>query len=128
MRRHPEYGREAILKAEQRAGVRDDATLEVAKDIVYAHHERWDGTGYPQGLRGEDIPIAGRLMAVVDVYDAVVTRNVYIQPLTHEQAVKFIASARGTRFDPAVVDAFMQLESAFRTISEPVVSPSGAEG
>ena len=70
MRKHPTLGREVILKAEQRVDVRDDATLAMAKDIVYTHHERWDGTGYPQGLRGSNIPIAGRVMAIVDVYDA----------------------------------------------------------
>ena len=73
MRRHPELGRDVILKAEQQVGVHDDATLAMAKDIVYTHHERWDGTGYPQGLRGADIPIPGRVMAIVDVYDAVVS-------------------------------------------------------
>src|SRR5205085_8363151 len=67
MRKHPELGRDVILKAESRVGVRDDATLEMAKDIVYTHHERWDGGGYPQGLRGTAIPVAGRVMAVVDV-------------------------------------------------------------
>ena len=77
MRKHPELGRDVIMKAEARVGVRDDATLAMAKDIVYTHHERWDGTGYPQGLRGTDIPVAGRVMALVDVYDAVRARSLY---------------------------------------------------
>src|SRR6185436_1048849 len=77
MRRHPELGRDVILRAESRVGVRDDATLQLAKDIVYTHHERWDGKGYPQGLSGVDIPIPGRIMAVVDVYDAVHARSLY---------------------------------------------------
>jgi len=89
--------------------VRDDATLNMAKDIVYTHHERWDGTGYPQGLRGTDIPIAGRLMAVVDVYDAVATRELYTASMSHDQTVKFIVSGSGTHFDPAVVDAFVKV-------------------
>jgi response regulator RpfG family c-di-GMP phosphodiesterase len=126
MRRHPEYGREAILKAEQRAEVHDDVTLELAKDIVYSHHERWDGEGYPRGLRGEHIPMAGRLMALVDVYDAAVTRNVYRPSLTHEQAVKFIGSGKGTQFDPAVVDAFIQVAPAFKAISAEAIANSGA--
>ena len=73
MQKHPEYGHDVILKAEGRVGVRDDATLAMAKDIVYTHHERWDGTGYPRRLRGTEIPVAGRVMAVVDVYDATTT-------------------------------------------------------
>ena len=85
MRRHPELGRDVILKAEARVGVRDDATLQLAKDIVYTHHERWDGTGYPQGLRGDDIPTAGRIMAVVDVYDAVRARSLYNKCLSHDE-------------------------------------------
>ena len=77
MRKHPVHGRDVILKTEQEVGVRDDLTLAIAKDIVYTHHEKWDGSGYPQGLRGNDIPIAGRLMALVDVYDAAHSRRVY---------------------------------------------------
>jgi len=117
MRRHPEYGREAIRKAEQRAGVRDDRTLEMAKAIVYTHHERWDGKGYPEGLKGEAIPVAGRVMAIVDVYDAAVTRTVYRPSLPHDQAVQFIAGGSGTHFDPAVVDAFLEVAPAFKTVS-----------
>ena len=72
----------------------------MAKDIVYTHHEKWDGTGYPEGLRGAAIPIAGRLMALVDVYDAVTTRRVYREPMSHDDAVAFIVAGRGTHFDP----------------------------
>ena len=77
MRRHPEYGRDVILKAEHEAGVHDDVILSLAKEIVYTHHEKWDGTGYPQGLRGPDIPIPGRVIALVDVWDAIRTRRLY---------------------------------------------------
>jgi HD-GYP domain-containing protein (c-di-GMP phosphodiesterase class II) len=114
MRKHPTLGREVILKAEQQAGVRDDATLNMAKDIVYTHHERWDGTGYPQGLRGTDIPIAGRLMAVVDVYDAVGTRQLYGPSMAHDETVRFIVSGKGTHFDPTVVDAFVKVAPRLR--------------
>ena len=118
MRRHPIYGRDVILRAEQQVGVRDDAILSLAKDIVYTHHERWDGSGYPQGLRGTDIPVPGRLMAVVDVYDATVTRTLYKKPMTHENAVQFIISGKGTHFDPAVVDAFLSVASEFRRVAQ----------
>jgi len=114
MQKHPALGRDVIYKAEEQAGVRDDATLEMAKAIVYTHHERWDGSGYPQGLRGKDIPIAGRVMAVVDVYDAATTRELYRASITHDEARQFIVRAKGTHFDPAVVDAFEKVADAFR--------------
>lgn len=117
MRKHPLYGRDALLKAEQQVGVRDDAILAMAKDIVYTHHEWWDGSGYPQGLRGEQIPVEGRLMALVDVYDAAVTRNVYRQAMPHEHVVDFIVAAKGTHFDPAVVEAFIQVAASFKDVS-----------
>lgn len=117
MRKHPVLGRDVILKAQETVGVRDDATLAMAKDIVYTHHERWDGTGYPQGLQGRQIPIAGRVMAIVDVYDAVVARNLYKPAMSHDAAVKFIVDGKGTHFDPAVVDAFVVVEPIFRHVA-----------
>jgi hypothetical protein len=113
MRKHPAHGRNVILKAQQQVGVRDDAILAMAKDIVYTHHEWWDGTGYPEGLRGTAIPVAGRLIALVDVYDAAVTREVYRQPMPHAKAVDFIVAGKGTHFDPAVVDAFVVIAPSF---------------
>ena len=107
MRSHPELGRDVILRAEARVGVRDDVTLQMAKDIVYTHHERWDGTGYPQGLRGTDIPIPGRIMAVVDVYDAVRARSLYCACRSHEETVNLIVAGKHSHFDPDVVDAFL---------------------
>jgi response regulator RpfG family c-di-GMP phosphodiesterase len=118
MRTHPVLGRDVILKAEARVGVRDDTTLAMAKDIVYTHHERWDGTGYPEGLSGPAIPLAGRVMAVVDVYDAVRARSLYRAPLSHDDTVQLIVKGRGTHFDPAVVDAFLRVSPDFRTVSE----------
>ena len=118
IRKHPVYGRDVIAKAERQAGVHGDAALAIAKDIIYTHHEWWDGTGYPQGLKGTDIPIAGRIMALVDVYDAVHTRKLYSSPRSHEETVSLIVAARGTHFDPAVVDAFVQVSSLLRDLSE----------
>jgi HD-GYP domain-containing protein (c-di-GMP phosphodiesterase class II) len=117
MRKHPVHGHDVILNAERDAGVHDDVILAMAKDIVYTHHEKWDGSGYPQGLRGTQIPIAGRLMAVVDVYDAAVTRRLYRTPLTHEDAVTLIRNGKGTHFDPAVVDAFLTVAGDLRRLS-----------
>jgi HD-GYP domain-containing protein (c-di-GMP phosphodiesterase class II) len=122
IRTHPVLGRDVLLKAEARVGVRDDATLAMAKDIVYTHHERWDGTGYPQGLRGLEIPVAGRVMAVVDVYDAVHARSLYNRCLSHDDTVSLIERGRGTHFDPAVVDAFVCVADRFRIVSDEPLS------
>jgi adenylate cyclase len=121
MRKHPALGRDVILKAEARVGVRDDATLQMAKDIVYTHHERWDGAGYPQGLRGAEIPLAGRVIALVDVYDAVHARALYRHCMSHDDTVALIVSGKGSHFDPAVVDAFLSVADRFRrTSDEPI--------
>lgn len=118
MRKHPVLGREVLVKAEQKVGVHDDATLAMAKEIVYTHHERWDGTGYPQGLRGTGIPIPGRVMALVDVYDAAVARTLYRPTMSHQDCVKLIVAGKGTHFDPAVVDAFVRASTVIEHVSQ----------
>ncbi len=117
MRRHPALGHDVILKAEQQVGVHDDVTLAMAKDIVYTHHERWDGSGYPQGLRGTEIPIAGRVMAIVDVYDAASARTLYRRTMSHDDTVKFIIAGKGIHFDPAVVEAFASVAAVIERVS-----------
>jgi CHASE2 domain-containing sensor protein len=118
MRKHPIYGRAVIINAERAAGVRDDETLAIAKEIVYAHHERWDGTGYPEGLAGEQIPTVGRLIALVDVYDAMRSPRPYHRAMAHEEVAETIVRGRGTHFDPAVVDAFVAIAPAMKSLSE----------
>jgi adenylate cyclase len=118
MQQHPRYGRDVIEQAQQAVGVRDDVTLAIAKDIVYTHHEKWDGTGYPQGLRGTHIPIPGRIMALVDVYDAVHTRRLYDAPRSHADTIAFIQRGSGSHFDPAVVDAFVAVADALSVLSD----------
>ncbi len=115
MRRHTVYGRDAIQAAAKNLG--DNSFLRLAQEIAYTHQERWDGGGYPQGLAGEAIPIPGRLMAIADVYDALISRRVYKAPFTHAQAVAVIRDGRGSHFDPAMVDAFLDVQETFRQIA-----------
>jgi putative two-component system response regulator len=112
MKRHTVYGRDALALAEARLG--QNSFLRLGAEIAYTHHERWDGTGYPQGLAGEAIPLPGRLMALADVYDALISRRVYKMPFPHTQAVTIIAQGRGSHFDPLVVDAFLMEAERFR--------------
>ena len=119
MRLHPVYGFETISKAQRQVGIdtgNDAAVLQIAKDIVYTHHEWWDGSGYPQGLFGADIPVAGRIVAVVDVYDALVEPRPYRRRLRHEEAVELIVAGRGTQFDPTVVKAFLTVALDFQEL------------
>jgi len=116
MKTHPTLGRDAIVRAQELSGQRMNF-LEVAKEIVYSHHEKWDGSGYPQGLAGEAIPLAARLMAVADVYDALISNRIYKSGMTHARAMQLIADGRGTHFDPEVVDAFVALGPTFEAIS-----------
>ena len=117
MKTHTTLGRDAVEAAERRLG-RPVAFLQCAKEIAYSHQEKWDGSGYPQGLAGEDIPIAARLMAVADVYDALICRRVYKPPMTHDAAVQFILEGRGQHFDPAVVNAFIEIQEEFCKIAQ----------
>lgn len=112
---HTLYGRDVILSTEKKLG--RNSFLRMARDITYSHHEKWDGSCYPEGLKGEEIPLAGRLMAVADVYDALISKRVYKRQLPHEKAVQIITNGRGTNFDPAIIDAFLAVENQFREIA-----------
>jgi putative two-component system response regulator len=116
MKTHTTLGRDAILNAEKEMGVHVEF-LTFAKEIAFSHQEKWDGSGYPQGLRGTQIPISARLMAVADVYDALISRRVYKEPMPHEQAVAIIEQTRGKHFDPDVVDAFLEIQDTFNAIA-----------
>jgi HD-GYP domain-containing protein (c-di-GMP phosphodiesterase class II) len=118
MQKHAKFGFDTIDRAERRFGSgANSAFLRVAKEMAFTHHEKWDGTGYPQGLKGEDIPVAGRIMAVADVYDALICRRPYKPPFTHEDAVKIIGELKGISFDPEVVEAFMEIHEEFKRIT-----------
>ncbi len=116
MKQHPALGRSAILNAEYELGL-EVPFLKYAKEIAYAHQEKWDGSGYPLGLAGDNIPISARLMAVADVYDALISRRVYKEGMSHEQAVQLIIEGRGSHFDPDITDAFLELQDDFIAIA-----------
>jgi len=94
---------------------RDDGFLLYAKRFAGSHHEKWDGSGYPRNLRGENIPLEGRIMAVADVYDALVSERPYKKAFSHEQAVEIISEASGTHFDPKIVEVFLSIADVFRS-------------
>jgi len=108
MKTHCKLGRNSIVAAEQRLGV-ELPFLSFAKEVAYSHQEKWDGTGYPEGLSGDDIPISGRLMAIADVYDALISQRIYKEGMSHEKAVGIIVEGKASHFDPDVVDAFIEI-------------------
>ncbi|WP_320172080.1 HD domain-containing phosphohydrolase [Maridesulfovibrio sp.] len=115
MKKHAQYGRDALAGAEAALG--GNSFLHYACEIALSHHEKWDGSGYPQGLAEEDIPLSARIMAIADVYDALISKRVYKKPFPHAKAVRIISEGRGTHFDPRLADAFMEIEEQFRQIA-----------
>jgi len=104
---------EAVTAAHHNAGY-----LRIARDIALTHHERWNGTGYPQGLAGDDIPLCGRITAVADVYDALTSKRSYKEAYSHDTACRIIEAGRGTQFDPRVIDAFRKCAPQFWEASQ----------
>jgi HD-GYP domain-containing protein (c-di-GMP phosphodiesterase class II) len=115
IKKHTIYGYEALLAAERHLG--DNSFLRVGREIAYTHHEKWDGSGYPQGLKGEEIPLFGRLMAIADVYDALISKRIYKSAVAHEEAVRIMADGRGTQFDPDILEAFLEIHSSFKIVA-----------
>ena len=116
MKTHTTLGRDAIEYAEQLLGTKVEF-LSIAKEIALSHQEKWDGTGYPEGLSGDDIPISARLMALADFYDALVSRRVYREGMPHEKVVEIILASKASHFDPDIVDAFVEILEEFRAIA-----------
>ena len=117
MKTHTTLGRDAIQQAEDQLGMPVEF-LQYAKEIAYGHQEKWDGSGYPQGLAGDAIPLSARIMAVADVYDALISRRVYKEGMPHDKAVDIMRHGRGSHFDPDILDAFLQLLPEFQGIAQ----------
>ncbi len=115
MKKHTTFGCDALRTATKKLGT--ESFLYFAEEIAYTHHEKWDGSGYPRGLKVEEIPVSGRLMALADVYDALISKRVYKPPFPHSKAVAIIFEGKGQHFDPDMVDAFMELKENFRHIA-----------
>jgi putative two-component system response regulator len=122
MKTHTALGRDAVLAAERLLSS-DLSFLRFAREITYDHHERWDGGGYPRGLAGEKIPISARLMSLADVYDALISRRVYKEPMPHAEAVDWILRGAGSQFDPAMVEAFRDIADTLQTAAGRFTDP-----
>ncbi|MDD0810107.1 two-component system response regulator [Curvibacter sp. RS43] len=122
MKTHTTLGYLAIDRAEKSLGM-NLPFLAPAKEIALYHQEKWDGSGYPEGLVGEAIPLSARLMAVADVYDALISRRVYKGAMTHDEAMAILRQGRGQHFDPDVFDAFLEVENDFRRIAISLSDP-----
>ena len=113
------YGHDALQAAEQKLG--ENTFLRFAKEIAISHHEKWDGSGYPYGLKEEAIPLVGRMMAMADVYDALISKRVYKPPFPHEKAVDIIVNGDGRtephHFDPDILKVFKDAAEDFRQVA-----------
>ncbi|MCL2036417.1 MAG: response regulator [Oscillospiraceae bacterium] len=116
MKTHAQEGELIINKIISRS--EGKTFLQYAKIFAGYHHERWDGKGYPHGLSGKDIPLQGRIMALADVYDALVNARPYKKPFSHDEAVEIIVEGKGTQFDPLIVDVFFEVREQFKTVTE----------
>lgn len=126
MKLHTNYGRETILSVERYLGESNEF-LRFAREITYSHQEKWDGSGYPENLSGDAIPISARLMAVADVYDALISRRVYKPAFTHEEAIDIMRKGRGTHFDPDILDVFLKITDEFKEIAMRYQEGEGGE-
>jgi putative two-component system response regulator len=123
IKKHTTFGGTIIEKIEENTSERE--FLEYAKVFAVTHHEKWDGSGYPKGLKREEIPLLGRLMAIADVYDALRSDRPYKKAFPHEEAVDIILKGKGTHFDPALVDVFMSVAGEFDNIAKSLRKSEG---
>ncbi|HSW61798.1 MAG TPA: CHASE2 domain-containing protein [Dissulfurispiraceae bacterium] len=115
IKKHTHYGKRIIDAAQEKLG--DTSFLRFAGEMVFSHHEHWDGKGYPDGIKGNEIPLSGRIMAIADVYDALISVRPYKEGISHEKAVDIILAGRGTQFDPQLIDAFSEMHDTFKAIA-----------
>jgi PAS domain S-box-containing protein len=125
IKRHTILGGDALNDID--AKIEGVSFLTLGKEIAYYHHERWDGSGYPKGLKDEGIPLSARFVALADVYDALTSKRFYKEAYTHDKAKEIIIGLRGTHFDPDVVDAFLTREDEFKRICDELHEPETAE-
>ena len=118
MKEHAAAGGEIIAKAMDLVSEVDSGYLKEAKNLAACHHEKWNGTGYPRGLSGEEIPLSARIMAVADVFDALVSKRSYKEGFPFEKAMGIIKEGSGNHFDPNVVRAFVDAEEEVRKVAE----------
>jgi putative two-component system response regulator len=116
MQRHTILGRDSIAGIEGYLGT-NRGFFRYARAICYSHQEKFDGTGYPEGLAGDAIPLSARLMAVADVYDALISKRAYREALNHDDAVRIICEGRAKQFDPDIVDALLAIEDRIEAIA-----------
>jgi putative two-component system response regulator len=116
MKTHTLLGRDAIEQAEKELGIQADF-LSMAKEIALSHQEKWDGSGYPEGLAGTAIPLSARMMALADVFDALISRRVYKEPMPIDKAIEIIELGKGAHFDPDLVEAFLEIQDQFLEIA-----------
>ena len=124
MKQHTYLGGKALDEAASETG--EESVLSIGRDIAYYHHERWDGSGYPEGLRGEEIPLVARIVAIADVYDALTTERRYKRAFSHHEALSVISEQSGRQFDPQLVEAFLEIADEFARIREKLTAESQA--
>ncbi|MDR1137773.1 MAG: response regulator [Synergistaceae bacterium] len=125
IKKHTIYGHDILSRLVRR--LPGNTFLKLADEIAWTHHEKWDGTGYPRGIKGDNIPIPGRLMAIADVYDAMISPRVYKGPMSSDDAMSFISSKAGTHFDPDVAAAFVELRETFQFVANELTNDSMSE-
>jgi putative two-component system response regulator len=123
---HSDELAEALAAGQGEPGAGPLDFLLVAQEIAVGHHEKWDGSGYPLGLKGDAIPVSARLMALADVFDALISRRIYKAPMPLDEVKRIIVEGRGRHFDPDTVDAFLACEGEFTAIARRLADPDEA--
>lgn len=123
IKKHATLGGDAIRAIESK--IEGQSFLRIGREVAYHHHERWDGNGYPAGLKGEAIPLSARIVALADSYDALTSKRPYKLPIPHEKALEIIRQERGRHFDPDIVDAFVSLQSDFNAVRKKLHTDPG---